>query len=264
MTSKAPTAVLTAVSLTVALLMLAVAVGHAEVSQEPPGGVPQGSGPVTTIHFDPPGGGWTEGSRTQGITRLFDDITLVYREPVSFENVPVVPLLLLTGLAFAQDERLMQQVGPLQQGTPYEVLTWLGDGTVALALSQALGVRDPSTGRLATTAVAFAGLNAQMLKILFGRGRPDVTTSSRDFRGPFSFDDRYQAMPSGHTAVAFALATVLAERYPRQASWFYLVAGLVGVSRVELLQHWPSDVVAGALLGAVSARQAMRALNDSR
>ncbi|WP_259068093.1 phosphatase PAP2 family protein [Mucilaginibacter sp. X4EP1] len=63
------------------------------------------------------------------------------------------------------------------------------------------------------------------------------------------------SFPSGHTSSSFATATALSIAYPK---WYvigpsFLWAGTVSYSRMYLGEHYPSDVAAGALLGAGSA-----------
>jgi len=70
------------------------------------------------------------------------------------------------------------------------------------------------------------------------------------YAGPGSF-------PSGHEIAAISIATAFAIRY-RHHSWApwtaYGMAGIIGISRITLLSHFPSDVFAGAFLGYVIAR----------
>lgn len=92
---------------------------------------------------------------------------------------------------------------------------------------------------------------AWTLKQLSQRPRPDQYADPGIWHGPF---DRmnYDAFPSGHTMRAFALATVLAGVYEDRPAWglvFYGLAGITAFSRLQSGEHWPSDVVAGALLG---------------
>jgi len=96
--------------------------------------------------------------------------------------------------------------------------------------------------------IAGTGVGALVLKEVVGRARPDESPAdARDLK-PFSSQ---QSFPSGHTAIAFALATGL--RRETSAAWVpwvaYPVASLVGWSRVHADEHWTSDVVAGAVLG---------------
>ena len=63
------------------------------------------------------------------------------------------------------------------------------------------------------------------------------------------------SFPSGHTSISFATATALSLKYPK---WYVIVpsyawAVSVGYSRMNLGVHYPSDVLAGAVLGAGSA-----------
>jgi membrane-associated phospholipid phosphatase len=63
------------------------------------------------------------------------------------------------------------------------------------------------------------------------------------------------SFPSGHSSDAFSLATSLSIAFPK---WYviipsYIWAGAVGYSRLDLGVHYPSDVLAGALIGAGSA-----------
>lgn len=87
------------------------------------------------------------------------------------------------------------------------------------------------------------------LKYIVNRDRPYVTYPDRVH--PHSYEDS-PSFPSGHTASAFALATSLCIRYPK---WYViapsaLYACSVGVSRMYEGVHYPSDVLAGAAIGA--------------
>lgn len=75
---------------------------------------------------------------------------------------------------------------------------------------------------------------------------PDITKKARG--GSPSF-------PSGHTSSAFSSATFISLMYPR---WYIIIpsfvwAGTVGYSRMDLGVHYPSDVLAGAVIGAGTA-----------
>lgn len=101
-------------------------------------------------------------------------------------------------------------------------------------------------------AQALNGILTTTLKLGFQRNRPFVTH-------PELFTKHSQAgsnsLPSGHTSMAFALATSLSLAYPK---WYvivpaYIYAGAMGYSRMYLGVHYPSDVFCGAIVGAGSA-----------
>lgn len=87
------------------------------------------------------------------------------------------------------------------------------------------------------------------MKYLVRRDRPYERYPDRVH--PFS-TERSPSFPSGHTATAFALATSLSIRYPK---WYVIApsalwACSVGVSRMNEGVHYPTDVMAGAAIGA--------------
>ena len=90
-------------------------------------------------------------------------------------------------------------------------------------------------------------------KAIMGRARPDDPTQDGDDFGLFAGKG---SLPSGHTAMAFAMATSLADDIDRPWATvgLYTAAGAVGWSRINDNRHWLSDVAAGAVVGIVSAK----------
>ncbi|HEY9856728.1 MAG TPA: phosphatase PAP2 family protein, partial [Stenomitos sp.] len=86
------------------------------------------------------------------------------------------------------------------------------------------------------------------IKPLFNRPRPYMTYP--DLKTPNGkMEDDPLSFPSGHAAVSFAAATVLADYNPKLAWPAYGIAALVSYSRIYNGLHYPSDILAGALLG---------------
>ncbi|MBT3267504.1 phosphatase PAP2 family protein [Candidatus Poribacteria bacterium] len=135
------------------------------------------------------------------------------------------------------------QTSALDRAMPVVTEFGAGYNIIGLALlGVALGSDDQRrTGVLALSSVLASGAVTATLKDAVGRSRPDGTNDHR-------------SMPSGHTTGAFALATALSHRYPEWRLPFYLGAVGVAVSRVYLGRHYPSDVLAGAVIGTSVSR----------
>jgi undecaprenyl-diphosphatase len=130
------------------------------------------------------------------------------------------------------------------------VLSDLGEGLGWVAGGAALAMLGGSKGRRAGLAVALASLAAtyvvqHRVKPLFRRVRPFVSRETR----VFGIKPADHSFPSGHTASSFAAATALALFYPKAAPLAYTVATGVGVSRVHLGVHFPSDAAVGGAIG---------------
>ena len=94
----------------------------------------------------------------------------------------------------------------------------------------------------------------EVLKVSFGRARP-ILFEALDFRGfyPPSFDWVFNSMPSGHTAISFAALVMMGMLAPSAKVFTWTLAVLIGVARVCVGAHWPSDVIFGAFIGMVVA-----------
>lgn len=101
---------------------------------------------------------------------------------------------------------------------------------------------------LALTIAASDQTSAKLLKPIFQRQRPSVVLADAQpmfgVRGSYSF-------PSVHATNAFASAIVLDAVFPGARAALLVLAALVSYSRIYVGDHWPSDVLAGALLGTL-------------
>jgi undecaprenyl-diphosphatase len=88
------------------------------------------------------------------------------------------------------------------------------------------------------------------VKYYFRRRRPfvDIVQAIAVGKKPGTY-----SFPSGHSAAAFGGAWLLTRHYPRLAALWYLIASLVGFSRIYLGAHYPGDVFSGALAGTAIA-----------
>lgn len=109
------------------------------------------------------------------------------------------------------------------------------------------------------TAIAIPGLFDTIIKRLIGRARPFVD-------GPldptlfhlFVWRPDYAGLPSGHATNVFAVLVAFSSLWPRTRTYFLIYAVLIIVSRVVVNAHYPTDVLAGAVVGTVGALMVRR------
>ncbi|BCJ91291.1 phosphatase PAP2 family protein [Terrihabitans soli] len=150
--------------------------------------------------------------------------------------------------------------GPQWVETFFLDITGLGSWTIVSIVTLAatgflIMQKRRGTAWLLIAAVAGGTLLNNLLKFFFERARPDLVAHA--------VETQTSSFPSGHammSAVAYlTLGALLARTQKRLAARLYIVAAsvlvtvLVGVSRVYLGVHWPSDVLAGWCMGGAWA-----------
>ena len=140
-------------------------------------------------------------------------------------------------------------------------ITYLGNsGAIWLVICAVLLIqkKQRQNGLLLLAGLALCTIiNTFVLKNLITRPRPfEVLTQLTLLIPPpsgFSF-------PSGHAASSFAAAFTLTRSYGRRGAVSYIPAVLIAVSRVYIGVHYPSDIIAGAVIGTVCALLVVRYL----
>jgi membrane-associated phospholipid phosphatase len=108
-------------------------------------------------------------------------------------------------------------------------------------------------------AIGAPSLFATIVKRMIGRARPMVTGVLDPYAFvPFKWDSAYASLPSGHTTTAFAVLVAFGSLWPRARTIVLIYALLIAASRVVITAHFPSDVLAGALVGTIGALMVRR------
>jgi undecaprenyl-diphosphatase len=103
-------------------------------------------------------------------------------------------------------------------------------------------------------AIALPGLVVTIGKRLVGRARPLIEGNLDPFvYRPLGWSVEFASLPSGHATNAFAAAIALGALWPKGRPLFWTYALIIGVSRVVITAHHPSDVLAGAVAGVLGA-----------
>ena len=145
-------------------------------------------------------------------------------------------------------DRIAKDIAPFGAEYSFAVLgTFFAAGEIA-GSTNAVAV----AGDGLISSVLAGGVITPALKFACGRNRPKARKGAADF-SPFSGKASF---PSGHATQAFAVGATIAEHY--DSLWVqipaYAIPTLVGLSRIQREAHFPSDVVAGAIIGTSVAR----------
>jgi membrane-associated phospholipid phosphatase len=108
-------------------------------------------------------------------------------------------------------------------------------------------------------AIGVPGLFVTTVKRMIGRARPLATGHVDPFAfAPFIWRADYASLPSGHATTAFSVLVAFGTLWPRARTALLLYALAIAASRVMVMAHYPSDVLAGAVVGTVGALMVRR------
>lgn len=209
---------------------------------------------------------------------------------MNWTGITIVGSVALTAVLLKTDQRSSDVLSAwkarhhfLDQSSRF--MSGLGDGRptsafFAAVYAYSLITGDNNAARLGSIGLesfALSGVATQVLKQVFSRQRPNVSTRTGGASfGPFAmFRQRgsvkhgmsfFDAFPSGHTATMFSAAATISDICQRRWITYssYTIAVMVGVSRITERAHWSSDVFVGGLVGYYSTKLIESLSHDAR
>jgi len=213
----------------------------------------------------------SEGTRMGLVGRFVDDQRQIWTSPAKLrfsDTEWLVPLSGITAGLFVTDRDFSKHLS--QSPTTIRHYKTLSNAGVAALVGGAGGIwmlghvkhneHWSETGFLAGEAAVNSWVAVEGLKYSLRRERP----YQGDGSGPF-FQSGGTSFPSGHAATAWSIAGVVAHEYPGPLTkaMAYGLASLVSFSRVRAHQHFPSDVLAGTVIGNLVAQNIYSRHHDS-
>lgn len=140
-----------------------------------------------------------------------------------------------------------------------KLITMLGDGGIIWLVIVAILLCFKKTRVCGFVLLISLGvghfINENIIKLIFTRTRPfNANPEFKDFIYSLNYNlPGSYSFPSGHTASSFNCALILTLFNKKFAFFAYPLATLIGLSRVFMLVHYPTDVLAGAIVGTLVA-----------
>lgn len=179
-----------------------------------------------------------------------------------FTTISILLLSLIFNFSFSKTDGFLifNLFHPTWLDIFFKYITNLGDGFVSiLAAVILLAIRKKKKAMTVALAYIYSGLFIQIAKRIFHMPRPKYYFEQTLFQYTHFVEGvsmhNHNSFPSGHTASAFALATVLVLVFKKNkiSSYCLFFAFLIGYSRIYLAQHFLIDVIFGAIAGIICA-----------
>src|ERR1700690_2492807 len=145
---------------------------------------------------------------------------------------------------------------------------WLGAAILALAVAAVArrfgGIEGDDINQMINYSLAFIAMLTlgsallHVIKLVLGRRRPrdDMEMGLYGFQ-PFAFNLEYNSFPSGHALTICCVAVIFTCVWPNWWPAFFAIAALLAVTRALLTAHFLSDVLIGAGIGLIAAREVL-------
>jgi hypothetical protein len=192
------------------------------------------------------------------------DVVSVVSSPGQWKGKDFLTLTAVVGtgaLIFAYDQKFKLWMEDYRLETYEDVsnfITNLGDGAFLVSMLASYYLAGEIFNRDNMRKIALLGMESflisgslvALLKYTIGRARPYTGESKQSFH-PFSSSSQFYSFPSGHSAAAFSVATVIAQHSKEVFVDIlsYGLAGCVALSRIQRNKHWASDVFFGSAIG---------------
>jgi undecaprenyl-diphosphatase len=172
-------------------------------------------------------------------------------------DAPEIALMPPRGTAGLWPARVLTDFGKDTYILLLSAVLWLGVVLVAPAMHEPARTRLLGVGlrlQFVLLALSVPLTVGELLKWIVGRGRPFVGGQANPFNFiHFAGTEAYFSFPSAHAITAFALAFAVAAVWPRMRGMMIAYALVIAFTRLVLLAHHPSDVLAGAAIGIIGA-----------